>query len=102
MNKKTLTIKGVANQFKIHPNTIRNWIKQGVISPPQRAWNERMIFSKKNLTEISRIQIQHKEMFLKKIKAAQRQLALKFAQQLKSIEGEILSLKNLARDLLDN
>jgi len=55
MADKIFYISDVAEQIGKHPNTIRRWIKEGIIPTPREEWNGWRIFSEKDIQIIKAI-----------------------------------------------
>ena len=57
--KKFLTTKQVAMRFQVTPQTVRNWIKKGVIDAVQLCPRGRILFDAKHIDDVSSKLIGH-------------------------------------------
>lgn len=55
MQKNTYYISEVAEITHRHINTIRNYIRRGLITEPQREWNGFRIFTQKHIEQIKKL-----------------------------------------------
>lgn len=53
--QKNYYIHEVAEKVGRHPNTIKNFIRRGLITEPQREWNGWRVFTEKQVEEIKKL-----------------------------------------------
>ena len=59
MQKKTYYIHEVAEITGRHPNTIRNYLRRGLISKVVREWNNWRVFTDEHINQIKRLTGNH-------------------------------------------
>jgi DNA-binding transcriptional MerR regulator len=55
MAKSIYYIHEVAEIVGKHPNTIRNYLRRGLITEPQREWNGWRIFTDEHISQIKKL-----------------------------------------------